>query len=905
MSNPTSHNLEFEAIFNAAPDAMIIVDRSGTIAFVNQQTEALFGYEPEELIGQKIEILVPGRFGKAHVGMRDRYIDQPVARSMGANQDLWGLRKDGSEFPVEISLSPITNAGETWVCSAIRDVTDKRKLDEKHRESKEQLLNIFRNVPGTIFRCLCEETWPIIMISDEVQTLTGYPPEHFLGEEGAGFGSVILPEDHKGVEEGVMTAITNKTNYSIDYRVVHKDGTIKWVKERGLGTYGEDGKVLFLDGVITDITAQKDVLARLRKNQQELAHREAVLNEAQRIGKIGSWEFDMQTAKIEWSDQVYAIHNFDKDDERDWVDESIMCYAEADRQIITDAFQNCINNGVPYDLELRFKPKDRDWLWVRTVGRPYYDDDGNLNSIIGSIVDVTEYKEAGEALMKAKNEAEAANRAKSSFLANMSHELRTPMNAIIGYSEMLIEDAEDDGNDEMVPDLERIRNAGKHLLELINDVLDLSKVEAGKMDVVLDVIEVQELIRDVEETITGLISNNGNRFEVSVGEGVGSMTTDYVKLKQSLLNILSNAAKFTSDGTVGLHVVAENDDLVFRISDTGIGIAQEKIESLFDEFTQADDTTTREYGGTGLGLAITKRFCEMLQGSIHVESVLGEGSVFIIRLPKTPEVEETPADTNDISPVDGSSDQRPVLVIEDDPNAANLIERILNREGYRVVKARNGQEGVEKAREVDPFVITLDVMMPEKDGWTVLRELKDDDEVSNIPVIIISVLDNLDLGYALGADAYMTKPVRKDVLIETIERCIPENNKDRGPVLIVDDEEDARQLLHRLLTNKGWHTELAANGQEALNAVYANKPSLILLDLMMPVMDGFTFMKELRRFDPEGEIPVVVVTARDLSLKEVQELNQSVDQIVYKGAYDMNELMEQVKQLVNKIKMEN
>lgn len=762
MPNSSPLNIPFESIFNAAPDAMIIVNQEGEIALINELTVKLFGYSKEELVGQKIEVLVPKRYGD-HTKHRTEYKKKPVSRGMGQNQILFGQKKDGSEFPVEISLSPIQHEGEMWIASAIRDVTTRVETDKK-----------------------------------------------------------------------------------------------------------------------------------LKRNEH-------VLNEAEKLAKIGGWEFDVEQQKIHWSNQVYRLHNFDKNDERDWIAESINCYAESDRKILGESFQNCVEKGISYDLELGFTPyQSKEQLWVRTVGKPVYNDEGKIISVVGNIIDITEYKSASDALFRAKNDAESANRAKSSFLANMSHELRTPMNAIIGYSEMLIEDAEDEGQVDFIPDLEKIRNAGKHLLSLINDVLDLSKVESGKIDLLVEQFSINDLVQDVENTVTGLVQKNNNKFTVNLDISIDNIDSDYLKLKQSLLNILSNAAKFTQQGEIELNVRNDESNIRFEIKDNGIGIAVDKIANLFEEFTQADETTTREYGGTGLGLAITKRFCQLMGGSIDVESTVGKGSSFTIDLPIHTVVENSIEEEEHITEAD-ENDLRPILVIEDDKNASDLIERILTKEGYRVITCNNGAQAVELAINHNPFAITLDVMIPEKDGWAVLMDLKTNEELKNIPVIMVSVLDNLELGFALGAKGYLTKPFKKDALISTIEDCIPSNDTSK-PILIVDDEEDARELLDKLLSKKGWHTQTANNGEEALKAVFAHRPSLILLDLMMPVMDGFSFMKELRKYDPEGEIPVIVVSARDLSIKERDELNQSVYQILHKGAYQKDELVTQIRDLVNNIR---
>ena len=889
MPDLSKDSIPFEAVFESAPDAMIITESSGEIVLINSKTEELFGYTKTELIGNRIEILIPQNLRKQHHSHRENYQKAPTSRSMGADRVLNGLRKDGSEISVEISLSPIRHDGQTWVSAAIRDVTEKKKLQQEVEKNKAFLNHIIDNSPSLIYAkdlkgkyLLVNDKWCETL--KQSKEALGKTDIELFGKE---LGSQYRNNDLKVIEE--KRAISEE-----EFTLVDSVKTIYLSQKFPI--LDNSKQIIATCGISTDITDFK-------KSEEELKRSQNVLNEAQKLGKIGGWEYNIETEDLNWSDQVYALHNFDKSIQKDWISESINCYAEGDRDLVKNAFESCVSEGKPYDLELRFKPLNKESIWVRTVGRPVYDEKGNYSSIIGNLIDITEYKLASESLFKAKNDAESANRAKSSFLANMSHELRTPMNAIIGYSEMLIEDAEDEGQSDFIPDLDKIKNAGKHLLSLINDVLDLSKVEAGKMEVHLEHVNVQSLIHDVESTISGLVSKNGNSFSLELEENVGDISTDIIKLKQSLLNILSNAAKFTSDGKISLNVSLNQETIFFKISDTGIGISEDKIEKLFEEFTQADETTTREYGGTGLGLAITKRFCQLLKGDVTVESTIGVGTIFTIELPIKPVINQYQEVIESIPvEIDNSTNQRPVLVVEDDPNAASLIERILQKEGYRVIKARDGNEGLKLARAHKPFVVTLDVMMPDKDGWEVLQEMKEDEDLKDVPVIMISVLDNLDLGYALGAKGYITKPIRKDHLINTIENCIPTNNDSGGPILIVDDEEDAQLLLDRILSKKGWHTQTAFNGKEALEAIYITKPSLILLDLMMPVMDGFEFMKELRKYDPEGEIPVIVVTARDLSKTEFKELDQNVNQIVRKASYDINELMAEVKKLVNNVK---
>jgi PAS domain S-box-containing protein len=398
--------------------------------------------------------------------------------------------------------------------------------------------------------------------------------------------------------------------------------------------------------------------------------------------------------------------------------------------------------------------------------------DRHFNELIGVMTDITERKRAQEA-------AESASRAKSDFLANMSHELRTPMNAIIGYSEMLAEEAEETGREDFIPVLRNIITAGKHLLSLINDILDLSKIEAGKMDAYLETFDVHEMIRDIATTIQPLVAKNANELMIAIAPGTGSMHADLTKVRQILFNLLSNASKFTREGVIELCVSRETAEgtpwLIFEVQDSGIGMTPEQSAKVFEVFTQADASTTRKYGGTGLGLTLTRKFCEMMGGKISLETKSGKGARFTVRLPvevkaagKPPAVFPAQALPAPSGPSNGS-----VLIIDDDPAVQEIMASFLTKEGYRVMRAESGEKGLQRARELRPDVITLDVAMPHMDGWSVLTALKSDPELNGIPVIMCTIVDDRNMGYALGAAEYLTKPVNRERLITVLRRFAP------------------------------------------------------------------------------------------------------------------------------------
>ncbi|WP_218090790.1 response regulator [Paenibacillus solanacearum] len=502
-------------------------------------------------------------------------------------------------------------------------------------------------------------------------------------------------------------------------------------------------------------------------------------------------------------------------------------------------------------------------------------------------------------LEKAHDEAIEANKIKSQFLANMSHELRTPLNAIIGYSEMLIEEAEDMGEPTFVQDLGKINKSGKHLLALINDILDISKIEAGKMELYYEDCDLTSLLQDIANTSKPLIEKNGNRLVLRTVDG--RIVTDVTKLRQVLFNLLGNASKFTENGEIACEVAREarngTQGYSFMVKDSGIGMTAEQVEKLFQPFTQADASTTRKYGGTGLGLAISKHFCSLMGGDIVATSEFGAGSTFTCWLPEMPAGfrSETDAPEEHLD-ADGHPDEVSILLIDDEPFNQQLMRRYLAKEGWTLAFADSGRQGLELAKKLRPKVICLDILMPGMDGWSVLSLLKNDSELAGIPVVIWSMTSDRQLGYTLGAAEFIAKPIQRDQLIESMGKYVPA--RAGHSVLVIEDDTTTSEMMAKLLEKEGYAVTQAGNGRIALECMQRETPELILLDLMMPEMDGFQFVAELRKEAAWSGIPIIVCTAKTMTSEDRVKLNGYVKGVMQKGSFDHKELLADVSRYI-------
>jgi PAS domain S-box-containing protein len=552
--------------------------------------------------------------------------------------------------------------------------------------------------------------------------------------------------------------------------------------------------------------------------------------------------------------------------------------------------------------------------YLFAMATPLHDATGKIVGAIETIRDITERKQAEEELQKAKEIADTANKAKSTFLANMSHELRTPLNAIIGFTRIVQRKAEGLLPEKQIENLEKVLTSSEHLLNLINTVLDIAKIEAGRMDVLSANFRINALIDLCINTAQPLLKP-GVALEKKVGESLSTVYSDQDKIKQIILNLLSNAAKFTHEGKIILSTTKDGENLCISVVDTGIGISQEAISRIFKEFQQADSSTTRQYGGTGLGLSISRNLAHLLGGELTVESELGKGSIFTLRIPiqfknklvqglvesSQPVMNQKPSSNSKVEQqANLETEKKCILVIDNDPDAVYLLQENLNQQDFNIIGARSGKEGLSIALKEHPQAILLDILMPDIDGWQILHDLKEDKTTSDIPVILLTIVDKKAMGFQLGASAYLLKPLDPVAVRDALYRVFGKKISQKKHILLMDDDPNIADLLRQYLPETEFFLDSALDGVAGLQAVEVNRPDIILLDIMMPRLDGFGVIDCLRSNPKTRDLPIIVISAKDLSHAETTRLKKTVVLVMKKQGFQGEKLVDEINNVLKK-----
>lgn len=893
---------QYRTLVDTIQDGIFIV-QDGRLRFANEAMARMLGYTVDEIVG------------------RD-YADLIAPEDRETVMDLYRRTQAGERTPTEFETRLLYKDHQMRVLVNLRarltsydgrpanmgtatNITRHKQAEEALQESEQKYRSLVSNMHDGVFIL---QDGRLTFVNQALADMLGYTVEEMTNIP---YQEIIADEDQAMAADYYRRALNHEyapTDFEI--RLLHKDRQTHLIADLKIEMTQRSGHPMHM-GTLTNITERKRAEMEREQLLAELSRLTTVIESTSDFVGIANLDGHIEYVNPAGMAMVGRIGEDPKS-----LSLADFYPAKSSQHIFEAVFPIVKQRGV-WSGELALRHLDTAHIPVSQVIVLIRNKAGSPVAVGIIARDITDRKLAERRLQQAKKEAqdaqraaETANQAKSAFLANMSHELRTPLNAIIGYSEMLEEEAADQGYEDFIVDLKKIRWAGQHLLDIINDILDLSKIEAGKMDLFIESFMVSDLVDDVVATVIPLMEKNQNSLKVNYAD-LGLMHADKTKMRQVLFNLLSNAAKFTEQGTISLEVEREKRDgrkpgeawLVFAVSDTGIGMTAQQVAELFRPFTQADASTTRKYGGTGLGLTISRHFCRMMGGDITVQSEPGQGSTFTVYLPATTDGETEPILEEPPAAVLPRADTQvgTALIIDDDPIARDLIRRQLVKEGFQVYAAVSGPEGVRLAGEVQPDVITLDILMPGMDGWAVLAQLKADPALADIPVIVVTMVEDRNKGFALGAADYLLKPIDRNRLVAVLRKYQQSDatiTGNAGRILVVEDDAPTREILQRTLEKQGWQVTEAANGRVAMDYVAAEPPDLILLDLMMPEMDGFEFIEALRQRPEWGPIPVVVVTAKELTTAERARLNGHVERILQKGSYDSGNLLRQICDLV-------
>jgi PAS domain S-box-containing protein len=942
---------QYAMVMKATQDAIWDWDLITNRVDWNDGVEALFGYEASQ-----VELTATWWYDHIHPEDAERVVNgiHAVIDHGGQNwSDEYRYRRADGTYALVVDRGYCIHdeAGRpTRMVGAMHDITRARQAEEELKASEARFRQLADAMPQMIFTAT-----PNGDIDYYNQRWYDYTGATFDETKGWEWKPIHHPEDVQRAIDVWSHCVATGELYSNEYRLKRAaDGEYRWHLGRGVPVRDAHGRIIKWYGTNTDIHDQKmaelalqeanETLAlqqeELQMQTEELQSQQMMLQQANETLALQQEELQMQTEELQSQQEALEQINHElrisegrirqlanvmpaivwaatPEGHLDYYNDHTATYTGLpldrvigegwrsmvhldDLPLATRAWMRSVASGEPFEHEFRIHHAasgEHRWHIGRAIAMR--DDHGRILRWHGACSDIDDQKRIGESLKLANEEllrlsaqAQAANKMKSEFLANMSHELRTPLNSIIGYTELVLMLAAAGLGETERANLEVVLRNARHLLSLINDVLDLSKIEAGKASVHAEAFDPRAVVEAVVGTAAPLAQQKGLSIAAHVAPGLGTIVSDETKVRQILLNLVSNAVKFTKEGRVDVYLEPRGDDRwAVIVADTGIGIATEHQEVVFDEFRQVDASSTRQAGGTGLGLSIARGLARLLGGRLTLTSVRGEGSTFTVELPRTLMLEKTTPTSHAPAAAapeplvpEVSTGARIVVAIDDDPEALRLLMEHLRGSGFTVVPAGDGDTGLQLVRELRPAVVTLDVLMPHMDGWQVLGALKADPATAAIPVVVLSFVDNKALGFSLGAAAYLTKPIEREQLLAAVEHLAPGPLDDQY-VLVVEDEPDTRSYFRQMLAPTGVKVTEAPDGQAAidlLDVLGPRRPALVLLDLNLPHVDGFGVLARLRADERTRDVPVIVVTARDLGPDDMSRL-AGVRRVVPKG----------------------
>ncbi len=960
MTTGSAAGSRLRAILETVVDGIITIDSSGHIQTANPAALRLFGYAAEELVGQNVKILMPEPYADEHDGYLRNYLTTGMRKIIGIGREVTGKRKDGSTFPMELAVSEMEVDGQRMFTGIVRDISERKKVEAEiqAREERIQVL-IDTMVDGVI---VIDKQGAIQTFNPAAESLFGYLSDEVRGKNI----KMLMPEPYRGAHDGYLKNYLDtgeRKIIGIGREVIgqRKDGST-FPMDLAVSEMEIDGQRMFT-GIVRDISERKAAEAAIAEKSHALeiaAAYERTLSQAMALFKSSLDVADISKLVLdllaeahgfnvsavylfdEWQGVLdcVASHGLPEDFSRQLAPGSGLVgqvAAEA-KQIVLTAAEDMpfkIDTGlfsiVPDTVVLTpiiYAERVMGVMVLASTQRMGDDELGFIDRLADqlgiSLNNLNQYTELkalseqlklrGHEISKKNAQLEQANRLKTEFLANMSHELRTPLNAIIGFSEVLKDQLLGELNEEQLDYVKEVFDSANHLLSLINDILDLSKIEAGKMELYLEPVEIPDLLNNALSIVKEKAHSHHIALQLDVSDEVGTLQADGRKLKQIVFNLLSNAVKFTPDGgRVSIETSKVDDMLRVKVTDTGIGIPQDQIGRLFQAFEQLDGSLSRQYEGTGLGLVMVKRLVELHGGEVHVTSTEGQGSCFQFTIPYRKVDEDKPADRTPVETAPAAPPaaaatpllasvseprmmQPEVLIVEDNDQAADLMALQLGSAGYTIQRARGGAEALNMMKAQQPDLVVMDIMLPDIDGWEVMRRMKQDPQLESIHVVVVSIVADEKKGFALGAVDVLEKPLHKQALVDAIGRFLPAGSDSTARILVVDDEEKAVQFMCSQLQSCGYEAIGAYGGQEAIDIVRSEHPDLIILDLMMPEVTGFDVVTTLRADDTTRDIPVIILTAKVLTEDDRQMLNERVVQVVSKREFDSEAFIASVQQ---------